>query len=41
MQSMYDWKMIQLKKQGVLQELGLIEKYGGVLRREAEKRIEK
>lgn len=32
--SMYDRKLIQLKKQGVLQELGLVEKYGGTLRRE-------
>ena len=34
MQSMYDRKLIQLKKQGVLQGLGLIDKYGGVLQRE-------
>ncbi len=34
MRSMYDRKLIQLKKQGVLQELGLIEKYGGALQRE-------
>ena len=32
--SMYDRKLIQLKKQGVLQELGLVEKYGGTLKRE-------
>lgn len=32
--SMYQRRIIQLKKQGVLQELGLIEKYGGVLMRE-------
>lgn len=34
MQSMYDRRLIQLKKQGVLQELGLVEKYGGVLKRQ-------
>ncbi len=34
LQSMYDRKLIQLKKQGVLQELGLIEKYGGRLKKE-------
>jgi len=34
LQSMYDRKLIQLKKQGVLQELGLIEKYGGALKRQ-------
>jgi serine/threonine-protein kinase HipA len=33
-QSMYDRKLIQLKKQGVLQELGLVEKYGGALKRQ-------
>jgi serine/threonine-protein kinase HipA len=33
-QSMYDRKLIQLKKQGVLQEFGLVQKYGGVLGRE-------
>ena len=32
--SMYQRRIIQLKKQGVLQELGLIEKYGGLLMRE-------
>ena len=32
--SMYQRRVIQLKKQGVLQELGLVEKYGGVLNRE-------
>ncbi|KIM07604.1 MAG: hypothetical protein KU29_06250 [Sulfurovum sp. FS06-10] len=32
--SMYQRRVIQLKKQGVLQELGLIEKYGGMLMRE-------
>jgi hypothetical protein len=31
---MYQRRLIQLKKQGVLQELGLIEKYGGVLNRQ-------
>jgi len=34
LQSMYDRKLIQLKKQGVLQDLGLIEKYGGTLKRQ-------
>jgi serine/threonine-protein kinase HipA len=34
MQSMYDRKLIQLKKQGVLQDLGLVEKYGGALKRQ-------
>ena len=34
--SMYDRKLIQLKKQGVLQDLGLIEKYGGALKRQKE-----
>jgi serine/threonine-protein kinase HipA len=34
LESMYQRRVIQLKKQGVLQELGLIEKYGGVLMRE-------
>jgi len=33
-QSMYDRKLIQLKKQGVLQDLGLVEKYGGALKRQ-------
>lgn len=33
-QSMYDRKLIQLKKQGVLQDLGLVEKYGGTLQSE-------
>jgi len=33
-QSMYDRQLIQLKKQGVLQALGLIDKYGGILQRE-------
>ena len=32
--SMYDRKLIQLKKHGVLQELGLVEKYGRTLKRE-------
>ncbi len=32
--SMYERKLIQLKKHGVLQELSIIEKYGGVLKRE-------
>ena len=32
--SMYQRRMIQLKKQGVLQELGLVEKYGGILKRQ-------
>ena len=34
MQSMHDRKLIQLKKQGVLQDLGLVEKYGGILQSE-------
>ena len=34
LQSLYDRKLIQLKKQGVLQELALIEKYGGTLKRQ-------
>ena len=34
MKSMYDRKLIQLKKQGVLQDLGLVEKYGGALKRQ-------
>jgi len=34
MQSMYDRKLIQLKKQGVLQDLGLVKKYGGALKRQ-------
>ena len=34
LQSMYDRKLIQLKKQGVLQELRLVEKYGGALKRQ-------
>ena len=34
MQSMFNRKLIQLKKQGVLQELVLVEKYGGTLKRE-------
>ena len=34
MKSMYDRKIIQLKKQGVLQDLGLVEKYGGALKRQ-------
>ena len=34
LQSMYDRKMIQLKKQGVLQALGLADKYGGPLKRQ-------
>ena len=34
LESMYQRRLIQLKKQGVLQELGLIEKYGGVLNRQ-------
>ena len=34
LESVYQRKVIQLKKQGVLQELGLVEKYGGVLGRE-------
>jgi serine/threonine-protein kinase HipA len=33
--SMYDRKLIQLKKQGLLQALGLVDKYGGVLRAES------
>lgn len=37
MQSMYDRRLIQLKKQGVLHDLGLIEKYGGVLGSELKK----
>ena len=38
MQSIYDKRVIQLKKQGILQELGLIEKYGGVLKSEKKKK---
>ena len=34
LQSMYDRKLIQLKKQGVLQVLELVDKYGGALKRE-------
>lgn len=34
LQSMYERKIIQLKKQGVLQELALVEKYGGTLKRQ-------
>jgi serine/threonine-protein kinase HipA len=34
LESMYHRRVIQLKKQGILQELGLVEKYGGVLMRE-------
>jgi len=34
MKSMYDRKIIQLKKQGVLQDLGVVEKYGGALKRQ-------
>jgi len=34
LQSLYDNKLIELKKLGVLQELGVIEKYGGILQRE-------
>jgi len=34
LESIYQRRVIQLKKQGVLQELGLVEKYGGVLGRE-------
>lgn len=37
MQSVYDRKLIQLKKQGVLQDLGLVEKYGGTLKRQVSK----
>ena len=32
--SMYERRVIELKKQGVLQKLGLVEKYGGVLKRQ-------
>lgn len=38
LRSMYDRKLIQLKKQGVLQELKLINKYGGPLN--AERKLE-
>jgi len=38
LQSMYDRKLIQLKKQGVLQEIGLVEKYGGTLKRQVRKK---
>ena len=31
LETMYERKLIQLKKQGVLQSLGLVEKYGGLL----------
>lgn len=34
LKSMYERKIIQLKKQGVLQKLGLVDKYGGILKRE-------
>lgn len=34
MRSMYERKIIELKKQGVLQALGLVKKYGGVLKRQ-------
>lgn len=34
MQSMYNRKIIQLKRQGILQELGLVKKYGVVLKRQ-------
>ncbi len=34
LQSLYVRKLIQLKKTGRLQELGLIEKYGGALKRQ-------
>ena len=36
LQSMYERKIIELKKQGVLQELGLVDKYGGILKRQKE-----
>lgn len=31
LQSLYDKKLIELKKLGILQALGIIEKYGGIL----------
>lgn len=34
LQSLYDEKLIELKKQGVLQELGNVDKYGGSLSRD-------
>lgn len=34
LQSLYDNKLVELKKLGVLQALGVIEKYGGILNRE-------
>ena len=34
LKSMYERKIIQLKKQGVLQKLGLVDKYGGILKTE-------
>ena len=39
LKSLYDEKLIELKKQGVLQGLGNIEKYGGRLSRKISKRI--
>ncbi len=41
LQSLYDNKLIELKKLGVLQALGIVEKYGGVLQREQKSRSEK
>ena len=41
LRSMYDRKVVQLKKQGVLQELGLIEKYGGKLKSEKKRADDK
>lgn len=34
MQSMYERRLIQLKKQGILQVLGIVDKYGGALKSE-------
>jgi serine/threonine-protein kinase HipA len=41
LQSLYDNKLIELKKLGVLQALGIVEKYGGLLHREQKSRFQK
>lgn len=38
LQSLYENKLIELKKLGVLQALGIVEKYGGLLQREQKSR---
>ncbi len=38
LQSLYDVKLVELKKLGILQALGIVEKYGGVLKREQKSR---